>query len=238
MATAVRSRPIPCACGAGTDGACLCREHPVYLRVATRWELLALQLPWYIYIIPYRVPRHVSPRGTLAHGSDVHFYHEVFDQDHVYPELHRPGTAPVTVPIALLCGERSVILRGAKPDPVDKQDEVLLAMVEQDVDERLAKMQGSAARLAPRASLAWDGWAVWPVDLVKRKICKGATACEICAYRRQQLREQTLEVTPRKARRALGPVPPRTLTRLKRRLQARRHEIIHRRSPLVHEPLA
>jgi hypothetical protein len=99
----------------------------------------------------------MSTKCTIVHGDSFHFYHEVFDDDHVYLELDtthfEAGYGRVMVPIPIHIWETIRYLGGAQLDLVDKQDDELVAMVHSEVDQRIAEYQ-QVARDPDRAAFA------------------------------------------------------------------------------------
>ena len=89
----------------------------------------------------------MSTKSTIASGDNFHFYHEAFDGDHVYLRLEtscfEAGYGRVMVQIPIHIWETIRHLAGVELDLVDKEDEDLLAIVEGNVDQRLAKYQES-----------------------------------------------------------------------------------------------
>ncbi len=92
----------------------------------------------------------MSTKATIAHGDHFHFYHEVPDDDHVYLELNtthfEAGYGRVILPIPIHIWEVIRHLGGARLDLVGKTDEDLLAMVEGEVDARIAEYQAEKPR--------------------------------------------------------------------------------------------
>lgn len=92
----------------------------------------------------------MSRKSTIASGDNFHFYHEAFDDDHVYLRLDtshfEAGYGRVMVQIPVHIWETIRHLAGVALDLVDKEDKDLLAMVESDVDQRVAKYQESLRR--------------------------------------------------------------------------------------------
>lgn len=97
----------------------------------------------------------MSTKSTIAHGENFHFYREALDDDHVYLELEtthfEAGYRRVMVPIPIHIWESIRHLGGAQMDLADKQDEELLAMVEREVDQRIAEYQ-QAMRETPNCA--------------------------------------------------------------------------------------
>ena len=92
----------------------------------------------------------MSTKSTIASGDNFHFYHEAFDDDHVYLRLDtshfEAGYGSVMIQVPIHIWETIRHLAGVELDLVDKEDEDLLAMVESDVDQRLVKYQESLGR--------------------------------------------------------------------------------------------
>lgn len=101
----------------------------------------------------------MSTKATIAHGPTFHFYHEVFDEDHVYLRLEQvqfeAGSNRVMVPIPVHLWE--VIRRYPSVDLslAEKTNEELLAEVVRSVDERIANY--AAAEGQARALVALSG---------------------------------------------------------------------------------
>jgi hypothetical protein len=97
----------------------------------------------------------MSTKSTIASSDNFHFYHEAFDDDHVYLRLDtthfEAGHGSVMVRIPSHIWETIRHFASVEFDLVDKEDEDLLAMVESNVDQRLAKYQESLGRTAVRA---------------------------------------------------------------------------------------
>jgi hypothetical protein len=85
----------------------------------------------------------MSTKSTIAHGPNFHFYHELGDDDHVYLRLEmtefEAGYGRVMVPIPIHIWETIRPLGGARFDLIEQTDEDLFAIVERDVDERIAE---------------------------------------------------------------------------------------------------
>lgn len=85
----------------------------------------------------------MSTKSTIAYGNNFHFYHEAFDDDHVYLELEgtefEAGHGRVMVSIQMHIWETIRPLGGARLELVNHTDEDLLATVEADVNERIAR---------------------------------------------------------------------------------------------------
>lgn len=99
----------------------------------------------------------MSTKCTIAHGENFHFYHEALDDDHVYLELEtthfEAGYRRVMLPIPIHIWETIRHLGGAQMDLADKQDNELLAMVEKEVDQRIAEYQQAVREKPDRAAL-------------------------------------------------------------------------------------
>jgi hypothetical protein len=96
----------------------------------------------------------MSTKATIAHGPMFHFYHEVFDDDHVYLELEQvqfeAGSGHVMVPIPVHVWEVIRHYSGIDLSLAEKTDEELLTEVVRAVDERIADYaaaQGQARTL-------------------------------------------------------------------------------------------
>ncbi len=99
----------------------------------------------------------MSTKCTIAHDASFHFYQEVLDEDHVYLELRttfEDRYGHVVIPIPVHIWETIRHLGGARLDLVDKDDSELLAMVEAEVDERIAGYQAARREHPDRAGLA------------------------------------------------------------------------------------
>jgi hypothetical protein len=92
----------------------------------------------------------MSTKSTIASSDNFHFYHEVFDDDHVYLRLDtthfEAGYGSVMVRIPIHIWETIRHLAGMEFDLLDKEDDDLLAMVESNVDQRLAKLSRKFAQ--------------------------------------------------------------------------------------------
>ena len=97
----------------------------------------------------------MSTKATIAHGDTFHFYHEVADDDHVYLRLEttnfEAGYGRVMVPIPIHIWETIRHLGAARLDLINHTDEDLRAMVEKDVDERIADYQKALREHPDRA---------------------------------------------------------------------------------------
>ena len=97
----------------------------------------------------------MSTKCTIAHGDSFHFYNEVLDDDHVHLELEtdqfEAGHGRVRVAIPIHIWETIRPLGGARLDLVDKEDDELLAVVEERVDERTAAYQQALRESPDRA---------------------------------------------------------------------------------------
>ena len=75
----------------------------------------------------------MSTKSTIASSDNLHFYHEAFDDDHVYLRLDtthfEAGYGSVMVRIPIHIWETIRHLAGVEFDLVDKEDDDLLAMV-------------------------------------------------------------------------------------------------------------
>jgi hypothetical protein len=87
----------------------------------------------------------MSTKATIAHGPNFHFYHEVFDDDHVYLELEgaqfEAGYNRVMVPIPVHIWEVVRQYSGVDLSFAEKTDEELQRYVEQEVDDRIKRYQ-------------------------------------------------------------------------------------------------
>ena len=99
----------------------------------------------------------MSTKATIAYDDTFHFYHEVMDDDHVYLELDttnfEAGYGRVMVPIPIHIWETIRHLGAARLDFINHTDEDLLAMVEKEVDERIANYQKTLRETPDRAGL-------------------------------------------------------------------------------------
>jgi hypothetical protein len=97
----------------------------------------------------------MSTKCTIAHDASFHFYHEVLDDDHVYLELRTThfgaGYGRVMMPIPIHIWETIRHLGAARMDLVDKEDSELMAMVEAEVDQRIARYQDAMREHPDRA---------------------------------------------------------------------------------------
>src|SRR5262245_24365437 len=100
----------------------------------------------------------MSTKSTIAHGNNFHFYHECFDDNHVYLELEgmefEAGYNRVMVSIPIHIWETIRHLGEARLDLINHTDEYLLEMVEAKVDERIADYQ-ETLRTNPKNSAGW-----------------------------------------------------------------------------------
>ncbi len=100
----------------------------------------------------------MSTKATIAYGDNFHLYHEVADDNHVYLELEATefeashGRVMISIPISIW--ETIRPLGGARLELVNHMDEDLLAMVEADVDERIACHEKLLRENPDRAGLA------------------------------------------------------------------------------------
>ena len=135
----------------------------------------------------------MSTKSTIAHGENFHFYHEAFDDDHVYLELEtthfEARFGRVMLPIPIHIWESIRHLGGAQMDLADKQDNELLAMVEEEVDQRIAEHQqamretpDSAGFIRICGSLAYGMTDSPPADQIHRGM-------EYFQHKRQRQRE-------------------------------------------------
>lgn len=87
----------------------------------------------------------MSTKSTIAYGDNFHFYREALDRDHVYLQLDtthfEAGYSHVMIPIPIHIWETIRHLGVAELDLVDQSDEQLLARVQKEVEERVAKYQ-------------------------------------------------------------------------------------------------
>jgi hypothetical protein len=97
----------------------------------------------------------MSTKCTIAHDESFHFYHEVLDDDHVYLELRtthfEAGYGRVMIPIPIHIWETIRHLGGVRLNLVEKQDAEVLAMVEAEVDERIAQYEAVERERPDRA---------------------------------------------------------------------------------------
>ena len=97
----------------------------------------------------------MSTKCTIAHDESFHFYHEVLDDDHVYLELRtthfEAGYGRVMMPIPIHIWETIRHLGAASLDLVDKEDSELMAIVEAEVDRRIARYQDAMRKHPDRA---------------------------------------------------------------------------------------
>lgn len=100
----------------------------------------------------------MSTKCTIAHDASFHFYQEVLDDDHVYLELRttqfEARYGHVVIPIPIHIWETIRHLGGVRLDLVDKDDSELLAVIEAEVDERIAAYQAAKREHPDRAGFA------------------------------------------------------------------------------------
>ena len=100
----------------------------------------------------------MSTKATIAHGPNFHFYHDLWDEDHVYLEVEgtqfEASYGRVMVPIPVHIWE--VIRRhpGVDLQLANKTDDELRQHVEQIVDERLKRYQEAEEHAKGLAALA------------------------------------------------------------------------------------
>ena len=99
----------------------------------------------------------MSTKATIAHGPNFHFYHEVFDDDHVYLELEgaqfEAGYNRVMVPIPVHIWEVIRQYSGVDLSFAEKTDEELQRYVEQEVDGRIKRYQEATEKSKGLVSL-------------------------------------------------------------------------------------
>jgi hypothetical protein len=99
----------------------------------------------------------MSTKCTIAHGKAFHLYREVLDDDHVYLEMtttqFEAGYGRVMVPIPIHVWEVIRHLGGARLDLVERTDDELFRMVENEVDERIAAYLAAERERAGRAGV-------------------------------------------------------------------------------------
>jgi hypothetical protein len=87
----------------------------------------------------------MSTKATIAHGKAFHFYHECFDDDHVYLEIEgtefEAGYNRVMVPIPIHIWEIIRERGGADISLAPLTDAELNACVEKEVDHRIAEYE-------------------------------------------------------------------------------------------------
>lgn len=87
----------------------------------------------------------MSTKATIAHGENFHFYHECFDDDHVYLQLEgvnfEASAGHVTVAIPVDVWETIRCLAPARLKLVNVSDGELHSIVEQQVDERIVEYE-------------------------------------------------------------------------------------------------
>lgn len=97
----------------------------------------------------------MSTKCTIAYGENFHLYREALDQDHVYLQLDtthfEAGYARVMIPIPIHVWETIRHLGGAELDLVDRTDTELFAIVNKNVDERIAEYERVARERPDRA---------------------------------------------------------------------------------------
>lgn len=113
----------------------------------------------------------MSTKATMAYGPTFHFYHELFDEDHVFLQLEQvqfeAGSNYVMVPIPFHIWEVIRQYPGLDLSLAEKTDEELLAEVTKQVDERIAEyvaMEGQKRTLAAFAGFLVFGTADKPRD--------------------------------------------------------------------------
>lgn len=94
----------------------------------------------------------MTVKATLAYGKNFHFYHEAFDNNHVYLELedvsYDAGYRRLMVAIPIDVWE---VIRGLAPAELDlanASDEELIRLVEERVSKRIAEYD-AARRTSP-----------------------------------------------------------------------------------------
>jgi hypothetical protein len=146
----------------------------------------------------------MSTKSTIAHGDNFHFYHEAWDDDHVYLELEGAefeashGRVMVSIPIHIW--ETIRPLGGARLEVVNHTDEDLLALVEADVDERIARHEELLRENPDRAGFAsLSGLFVYggADDPREEQIKSGMEH-----YRRERGRQRTAQKTIKELREA------------------------------------
>jgi hypothetical protein len=87
----------------------------------------------------------MSTKATIAYGPNFHFYHEAFDDDHVYLELEgtqfEAGYNRVMVLIPVHIWEVIRQYSGVDLSFAEKTDEDLQQYVEQEVNDRIKRYQ-------------------------------------------------------------------------------------------------
>ncbi len=87
----------------------------------------------------------MSTKATIAYGESFHFYHECFDDDHVYLQLENvsfeASAGQVTVAIPVDVWETIRCLAPARLELVELSDDKLHRMIERQVDERIAEYE-------------------------------------------------------------------------------------------------
>jgi hypothetical protein len=106
----------------------------------------------------------MSTKCTIVHGPGFHFYHEILDDDHVYLELETThfevGYGRVMLPIPIHIWETIRHLGAARMDLADKEDGALVAMIERNVDKRIAEYQQAVNESPDRAGLVGNQAAI------------------------------------------------------------------------------
>lgn len=93
----------------------------------------------------------MSTKSSIAHGSNFHLYHEVFDNEMVYLELEKAifEACPdrVTVGIPVVVWEVIRQMPGADLSWAAKSDEEIRSYVEKEVGKRIAINQGENSKM-------------------------------------------------------------------------------------------
>jgi hypothetical protein len=89
----------------------------------------------------------MSTKSTIVYDDDFHFYHELGDERNVYLELRgthfEAGYNRVMVPIPIHIWEVIRRFGGVDLSLADKSDEEMQALVEAEIDERIARYEQS-----------------------------------------------------------------------------------------------
>jgi hypothetical protein len=103
----------------------------------------------------------MSTKSTIAHGTNFHFYHEIFDEDNVYLEMEgthfEAGYNRVMVPIPVHIWEVIRQYAGVDLSYADKTDEELRRQVEQEVDKRIKEYAEADERTRPFVAMGAFG---------------------------------------------------------------------------------
>lgn len=100
----------------------------------------------------------MSTKSTIAYGPNFHLYHEVLDEDYVHLELEgvqfEAGYNRVMVPIPIHVWEVIRHYPGIELDHADRTDAEIRQYVEQQVDERIKRLEEARDNARSLVSLA------------------------------------------------------------------------------------